>query len=286
MGLFITLPATLERGVTMASPRILAVDDEKIAATDLERPLNHLGREVIGLALSRKEALRKLLAASLGPTLMGLRPRGDMAAIETAVEAHRRGRAGALLIPAPVGRAELQHTTVAGLLDHLLRPIEEGVIYTVVRLALHSYRLERTLQRMGERERGLIAALKCIGDAVLTTDAHSCTTFMSPVAVALTGWSEKDALGKNLTEVFNIGNEPAGGVTNSPVTKALRDGAVSLATDRVLVDKDGTQTLVDYIATPIKDIEGNIAGAVVVFRRVTDRAEPTLDMLDEGKRRA
>lgn len=270
----------------MASPRILAVDDENIVEGDPGRRSNHLGHGVVGLALSREEAVRKAAAATLDRVLTRLGQQGEMEGIETVAELRQYFGARSNYIAILADREWFQGAKMSGPVGYILKPFGAGVAYTIVQMVFHRYKLERELQRLEERERGLTTALKCIGDAVLTTDAHSCTTFMNPVAVALTGWSQKDALGKNLTEVFNIGNEQASGVTDSPVNKALRDGAVSLATDRVLVDKDGTQTLVDYSATPIKDMMGNITGAVVVFRGVTGRAKPTLDMLDEGKRPA
>src|SRR5262245_66106868 len=68
--------------------------------------------------------------------------------------------------------------------------------------------------------------LASIGDAVLATDSQGRVTLLNPVAAALTGWSETEALGKDITEVFRIVNEYTQQPVENPVTKVLREGTV------------------------------------------------------------
>jgi len=53
----------------------------------------------------------------------------------------------------------------------------------------------------------LRVTLASIGDAVISTDADGNVVFMNPVAEALTGWGEAEAVGRPLPEVFHIVNE-------------------------------------------------------------------------------
>ena len=46
-----------------------------------------------------------------------------------------------------------------------------------------------------------------IGDCVISTDKKKNVVFLNKVAEAVTGWSQKEALGKTVYEVFNIMNE-------------------------------------------------------------------------------
>lgn len=64
---------------------------------------------------------------------------------------------------------------------------------------------EYALQVVDEREL-LRITLTSIGDAVIVTDPHGRVTFLNPVAEALTGWPQADALGRPLEEVFRIVN--------------------------------------------------------------------------------
>ena len=64
--------------------------------------------------------------------------------------------------------------------------------------------VENTLRRQSE---WLSITLASIGDAVITTDTEGRVAFLNGMAQALTGWSQKEAEGRLLTEVFQIINE-------------------------------------------------------------------------------
>ncbi|MCK4761025.1 MAG: PAS domain S-box protein [Candidatus Aminicenantes bacterium] len=115
-------------------------------------------------------------------------------------------------------------------------------------------------------------ALHSIGDAVITTDTAACVTFMNAAAEILTGWREKEAVGKPIKEVFNIINEITGEAAKNPVDRVLREGVVvGLANDTVLVARDGSRCPIDDSGAPIKDDKGKMLGVVLVFRDVTER---------------
>src|SRR2546426_12134465 len=46
-----------------------------------------------------------------------------------------------------------------------------------------------------------------LGDAVIATDLQGRVTFMNPVAETLAGWNLQDAIGRDMSDVFNIENE-------------------------------------------------------------------------------
>ena len=130
---------------------------------------------------------------------------------------------------------------------------------------------EYALQVVDEREL-LRITLTSIGDAVIVTDPHGRVTFLNPVAEALTGWSQADALGRPLEEVFRIVNAHTRQPAENPAAQALRDGkVVGLANDTLLIARDGGEKAIDDSAAPVRDEAGRIGGAVLVFRDVTDR---------------
>ena len=88
--------------------------------------------------------------------------------------------------------------------------------------------------------------LASIGDAVIATDTTGHVTFFNPVAEALTGWSQAEAKGKPLTDVFRIINEMTRRPADNPALRALRDGkVVGLANHTVLVQKSGRELPID-----------------------------------------
>ncbi|MFN0010046.1 MAG: PAS domain S-box protein [Phycisphaerales bacterium] len=121
----------------------------------------------------------------------------------------------------------------------------------------------------------LRVTLSCIGDGVITTDRSGRVTFLNPVAQALTGWTQEEATaggGVPIERVFNIVNEETRAKVDNPALRGLREGiTVGLANHTILISKDGTERPIDDSAAPIRSAGGETAGAVLVFRDVTEK---------------
>jgi PAS domain S-box-containing protein len=141
---------------------------------------------------------------------------------------------------------------------------------------------QRAEEALAQQSEWLRITLSSIGDAVISTDAEGRVTFLNGVAENLTGWSQADALGRPLPEVFRIVNEATRLPVENPAFRALREGAVAgLANHTILIAADGTERPIDDIAAPMRNGAGAIVGAVLVFRDVTERkrAEETQALL-------
>ncbi|MDD4101963.1 MAG: PAS domain S-box protein, partial [Kiritimatiellae bacterium] len=129
------------------------------------------------------------------------------------------------------------------------------------------YASEARLNASEERSR---ITLNAIGDAVVVADVQGRVQMLNPVAEGLTGWSDAEACGKPLSEVFRIVNEMTRETVESPVDKVLREGViVGLANHTVLIAKDGSEKPIADSAAPIRDKTGAIIGVVLVFRDQT-----------------
>ena len=112
--------------------------------------------------------------------------------------------------------------------------------------------------------------LKAVGDGIIATDPQGQIELLNPVAEALTGWSQEDACGRPLEEVFHILNEETRKKVENPAAKALREGRiVGLANHTLLIAKNGFERPIADSAAPIHDAQGKIAGVVLVFRDQT-----------------
>jgi PAS domain S-box-containing protein len=132
--------------------------------------------------------------------------------------------------------------------------------------------LKHDAEALHEQREWLRVTLSSIGDAVITTDTKGLITYLNPVAVSLTGWTQEEAAGAPLELVFKIINEETRQPVENPATRALREGLViGLANHTLLVSKHGTESAIDDSAAPIRKANGEIAGVVLVFRDVTDR---------------
>ncbi|MEW6658967.1 MAG: PAS domain S-box protein [Thermodesulfobacteriota bacterium] len=134
--------------------------------------------------------------------------------------------------------------------------------------------IQKSHEILRKSENWFSTTLKSIGDAVIATGPQGQITFMNAVAQALTGWPMEEALGRPVEEVFHIVNEETGAPVENPVTRVIREGVVvGLANHTVLIAKDGTRIPIDDSGAPIKDDQGNIIGAVLVFQDITESKE-------------
>ena len=81
-------------------------------------------------------------------------------------------------------------------------------------------------KRAAEMRDLLQTTLNSIGDAVVVTDVEGRVTFINPIAQGLVQYTQKQAAGMPVAEVFRIINEETRETVESPVTRVLREGTV------------------------------------------------------------
>ena len=143
---------------------------------------------------------------------------------------------------------------------------------------------QRAAHELFVQREWLHATLHSIGDAVIVSDTQSRVQLLNPVAEQLTGWSEAQARGRPLHEVFDIINETTREIAPNPVERALREGhSVGLANHTVLRSRDGREYVIEDSAAPARDGQGNVQGVVMVFHDATEkrRAEIALSMASQ-----
>jgi len=128
--------------------------------------------------------------------------------------------------------------------------------------------LNATLQ---DSEEKLSVTLNSIGDAVITTDAKARVTLLNPLAEQLTGWTLAEADGRPIAEIFPIVNKETRLAATIPVMETLAKGTIQgLANHTVLIARDGNECDIADSCAPIRDHNGQVVGAVLVFRNVSE----------------
>jgi PAS domain S-box-containing protein len=253
----------------MGEANILVVEDEALVALSLQRKLRNLGYRVCGVVDAGEAAVQQ--AEELRPdlVLMDIMLAGEMNGTAAAEQIWSRFKIPVVYLTALSDEQTLQRAKIAEPFGYLLKPFEDRDLRAAIEVALYKHQMERKLM---ERENWLSTTLTSIGDAVIAADVHGRVTFMNPVAEELTGWRTEEALGKSVTQVFNIVNEETRIPASNPVTQATLEGVVmGLSNHTLLIAKDGTEKPIDDSAAPIEDAQGNIIGVVLVFRDVTER---------------
>ncbi|MFA7280285.1 MAG: PAS domain S-box protein [Sterolibacterium sp.] len=121
-----------------------------------------------------------------------------------------------------------------------------------------------------ENTEKLSVTLNCIGDAVIASDAEMRVTLLNPLAERLTGWSQEQAHGLPVEEIFRIVSQETRQPVPTPIRKTLALGTTeALPSHTLLLARDGSEHAIADTCAPIRDLGDQIVGAVLVFRDVT-----------------
>ena len=137
-------------------------------------------------------------------------------------------------------------------------------------MALDITERKQAEQELGRSREKYRITLESIGDGVIVTNCERRIESMNLAAEKLTGWSEEDAEGKLLGDVFRIINEDTREPAEDPVSRVLATGEIQgLANHSVLIKRDDTELAVADSAAPIRGESGDTLGVVLVFRDVS-----------------
>jgi PAS domain S-box-containing protein len=156
------------------------------------------------------------------------------------------------------------------------------ILLLILQLALLNRRLteqRRAADRRAEERHGLLAAL---GDGVYGVDARGLCTFINPAALAMLGLSEGEVLGRDQHELFHHHHEDGSPypAAECPIAMTLADGRLRRC-EEWFVRKDGIGFPIVLTANAVGGT-GAHAGAVVVFRDISERRRLEQELRDEA----
>jgi PAS domain S-box-containing protein len=256
--------------------QILIVEDEIIAAMDIQKRLINLGYNVPAIVSSGEEAIIKVKENKLDLVLMDINLNGEMDGIEATSRIHSFSDIPIIYLTAYSDDITLARAKITEPYAYIVKPFKDRELQINLEIAFYKFTMEKKLKEsyetIREKNQWLVAAIESIGDAVIATDPEGTIRLMNPIAEALTGWNQNEALGKPLANIFNIISENIDQKIEDPITKATRDGMFYGLADRtILVTKEGLKRYIDIIGTTIK-IDGNkTIGFVFVFDDITTR---------------
>jgi PAS domain S-box-containing protein len=268
---------------------VFIVEDEALIVMELRDRLTALGYTVRGAASRGEQALEAIAADPPGVVLMDIHLAGAIDGIETARRLRAQADVPVIFLSAYSDADLLNQAGKVEPFGYLVKPFEVRELHATIQMALYKHRIDRSLREsntrldekvrertreLAESRENLAVTLNSIGDAVLATDAQGRITRLNPVAERLTGWSEADAMGRPIAEVFRIVNEATRQPAIMPVDDVLATGEPhTLANHTALISRDGREIGIADSAAPIRDATGRIVGVVLVFRDETEARE-------------
>ena len=139
--------------------------------------------------------------------------------------------------------------------------------------AIVNQKLNRTDIELANLRRQHQLILNSVGEGIYGLDVQGNVTFVNPAAAAIIGWDMNDLVGKSMHKILH--HSKADGAEyprqSCPIYAAFKDGRVHRVENEVFWRKNGTSFPVEYISTPMHDEKGQLVGAVVTFRDITQR---------------
>ncbi len=128
--------------------------------------------------------------------------------------------------------------------------------------------------------------LNSIGDGIYGLDLEGRTTFANPKAVNLVGYSLEEMIGRPQHDLIHHTKSDGSPYRREecPIYAALKDGHVHHVDTEVFWLRDGTSFPVAYTSTPIRDENGELQGAVVVFSDITERKRAEAEKIQMEQR--
>ncbi len=257
----------------MEKVNILLLDNNPIGLEAMLAPLD----QKLVRAASTDEALRCVERKDFAVILLDTQISGSFE-LASKMKALKPTIPILFIAPQDIKEADVLRGYSLGGVDVLIKPISAEILRAKLSAFIELFRNRSVLKQQVdhiqqyEENEWFRTALTSIGDAVIVTDSLEQVVFLNPVAEKLTGWSRTDALGKDISTVFNIVNQQTRRPVQNPIARVLATGMIiGLANHTLLIARDGTEIPIDDSGSPIRDNLENISGAVVVFRDVTEQ---------------
>ncbi len=148
----------------------------------------------------------------------------------------------------------------------------DGRVRNIIGVALDITERKQSEEALAAEKERLAVTLRSIGDGVITTDMEGRVLMINRAGELLTGWSQDDAMGKPLPDVFDIALENSPREKINPAQAVLQGGKTFMLPDNTFLCKaDGSEICISDSSAPILDKNGRILGVVLVFRDITER---------------
>lgn len=255
----------------MTGARILVVEDEAVLAIHLSNMLTGWGHVVTAVAATGEEAIGQAAENPPDLALMDISLRGEMDGVEAAQVIRDKYQVPTVYLTAFADERTLERAKATEPYGYALKPFNEKELKITIDVALYRHHADQALKRRGE---WLDAMLTSVGEAMIATDADGRVMFMNDRAEALTGWQRAEAFSKDIADILPGPDAEKLVPEEHFVKRVLRKhSVVSRGPGSLLLNRHGEQIPLEDCAAPIRDADGTVLGAVVIFRDATERRE-------------
>jgi diguanylate cyclase (GGDEF)-like protein/PAS domain S-box-containing protein len=261
----------------MSKTSILIVEDEHIAALDIQQSLEKEGYVVAGHANRGDTAFQ--LAKALCPdlVLMDIGLKGDMDGIETAKHIREVCDIPIIFLTALANQSILERARLVEPFGYILQPFNARELVDNIEMALYKHAMERKLRESESKFRSLIENSP---DGIMLIDGEGKLIEWNPAAEQISGVKRSEVLGMLLSDVIfhmlptrlitpdkheHIKSQWKAAVGSKHTSRLDRMKDVEIATP------SGERKIVQANGFAIKAGNGTLAGAIM--RDITERKQ-------------
>ncbi|MBM3300868.1 MAG: PAS domain S-box protein, partial [Deltaproteobacteria bacterium] len=188
-------PITVNR---QPKPRILIVELDEVLCADLAQCLNGWGFEVVGKAVSGRQAVDMALATRPDIVLMAVGLSGDMDGIEAASLIRSEVDSDVIFLVAHSEDAELDRALETEPAAYLTRSISPWQLRATIEIALQTRRTEQRL-RTSERQYGTL--IETVPQGIIEIDASGHIVFANTTLETMFGYGRHEMTGKRIMDL-------------------------------------------------------------------------------------
>jgi two-component system sensor histidine kinase UhpB len=154
-----------------------------------------------------------------------------------------------------------------------------GIIMAMLLLCIVFYFLIREINRVNEITRKLAIqkehfniTLNSISEGLITTGKDGGILYMNPSAEKMTGWYYEEVKNQPVQTVYDVVNEETGLPFRNIINRIIDEGEIILwENNTVLKTRNAESIIISNNGTPLLDENGQISGAVLVFKDITEK---------------
>jgi PAS domain S-box-containing protein len=258
---------------------ILLVDDQPNNLLALESILAEMGENLV-TAQSGAQALRHLLHMDFAVVLLDVQM-PDLDGFETAnlIRQRDRSRDTPIIFLTALSRSESNvfRGYELGAVDYIFKPFHPDILRSKVNVFVELFRKREAFKQQAHELARLIKQneliLKAAAEGVFGVGLEGATTFVNPAAARMIGRDPREITG---TDIHTLVHPVFPGVRTCDIAQCRLHAVVhgEPAYDEIedtFYRADGTSFPVEFSASPMRDLGGELLGSVITFRDVTER---------------
>ena len=256
---------------------ILFVEDDKTRLLDIKHCLQTLGYTVSQIAVFEKHCIKTLPKSHLPIVLINASLPIKINGLQAVNKIQNNSQIPVSCLTDSSEDTKQDKTRLDKPFTYIAEQKAEEDLDIPMEMVLYKHQIEKRFQ---QQQQSLMTIIDSMAYAVVVTDTNGHIQIMNSVAERLTGWNEEDAVSKDIVEVLALFDKETGEKLEHLAAEVITSGkTLNLPENCTLTAKNGKEIPIGDSIAPIRDTEGNITGAVLVFQDITKRKQTEAELL-------